>query len=40
MMVVVSKEAADAILKYGEKVSYNDVFTGWMNMHYRRRWKF
>jgi len=29
---VVSKEAADAILKYGEKVKY-DVFTGWMNMH-------
>ena len=29
---VVSKEAADTILKYGEKVEY-DVFTGWMNMH-------
>jgi hypothetical protein len=29
---VVSKEAADTILKYGEKVE-NDVFTGWMNMH-------
>ena len=29
---VVSKEAADTILKYGEKVKY-DVFTGWMNMH-------
>ena len=29
---VVSKKAAETILKYGEKVKY-DVFTGWMNMH-------
>ena len=29
---VVSKAAADTILKYGEKVK-NDVFTGWMNMN-------
>ena len=29
---VVSKQAADTILKYGEKVE-DDVFTGWMNMH-------
>ena len=29
---VVSKGAADTILKYGEHVMY-DVFTGWMNMH-------
>ena len=29
---VVSKQAADTILKYGEKVD-DDVFTGWMNMH-------
>ena len=29
---VVSKKAADTILKYGEMKEY-DVFTGWMNMH-------
>jgi hypothetical protein len=29
---VVSKRAADTILKYGEMKEY-DVFTGWMNMH-------
>jgi len=29
---VVSKKAADTILKYGEMTEY-DVFTGWMNMH-------
>ena len=29
---VVSKEAADTILKYGESLDY-EVFTGWMNMH-------
>ena len=29
---VVSKKAADTILKYGEMQEY-DVFTGWMNMH-------
>ena len=29
---VVSKKAADTILKYGEMNEY-DVFTGWMNMH-------
>ena len=30
---IVSKKAADTILKYGEKISYKEVFTGWMNMH-------
>ena len=29
---VVSKKAADTILKYGEMKEY-EVFTGWMNMH-------
>ena len=29
---VVSKKAADTILKYGEMKKY-EVFTGWMNMH-------
>ena len=32
---VVSKQAADTILKYGEMTEY-DVFTGWMNMHIER----
>ena len=32
---VVSKQAADIILKYGEMTEY-DVFTGWMNMHIER----
>ena len=32
---VVSKKAADTILKYGEMAEY-DVFTGWMNMHIER----
>ena len=29
---IVSKQAGDTILKYGEKTE-NNVFTGWMNMH-------
>ena len=29
---IVSREAADTILKYGEMLDY-EVFTGWMNMH-------
>ena len=32
---VVSNQAADTILKYGEMTEY-DVFTGWMNMHIER----
>jgi len=32
---VVSKKAADIILKYGEMKEY-EVFTGWMNMHFEK----